>query len=61
MKLELKIKPEHVDFKEGIVHIESKMDIPKEFTDMLVDRIKELVPSVKGVKFEVKKEEKPKV
>lgn len=63
MKLELRIKPEHVKFHEGVVSIESKMDIPKEFSEMLVERLKTIVPSVKSVKFEVKKEikeEKPK-
>ncbi len=57
MKIELKIKPEHVSFKEGKITVESKVDVPKELTDLMVKRIAELVPSAKELKFEVTKED----
>jgi FKBP-type peptidyl-prolyl cis-trans isomerase 2 len=58
LRLELQIKPEHIDFKEGTIHVESKVDVPKELSELLKERIANMIPAVKELKFIVKKEEK---
>ncbi len=59
MKLELKIKPEYVTYNEGKVIVESKMEVPKEFTNLLEKRFKEMIPAVKSIEF--KASEQPNV
>lgn len=56
IKLELRIKPEHTSFKDGKVIIDSKQEVPKEFTDILTKRIQEMVPAVKEMEFKLLKE-----
>lgn len=57
MKLELRIKPEHVTYKEGKVKVDSKMELPEEFTKMLTERFQSMIPAVKDIKFVSKDKE----
>src|SRR3989338_8109177 len=57
MKLELGIKPEHISLKNGEISVDSKIEIPDEFADMLKQRFSEMIPSVKSIKFAFKNKE----
>ena len=57
LKLILGMKDINVDIKEGKATVTTKMEFPKEATDELAKKIKEVIPSIKDIEF--KKEEKP--
>lgn len=54
IKLELRIKPEHITFKDGIISVNAKTQVPKELTDILTTRIQTMIPSVKSLEFNSK-------